>query len=657
MQERYEELIKLINQANHDYYVIDNPKVDDATYDSWMAELIKIETDNPDIIKPDSPSQRVGHVVLSEFKKVQHRYPMISLANAFNEEDLINFDKKIKKEFPDPEYVCELKMDGLAVSFIYEKGKLINAVTRGDGVIGEDITHNVKTIKSIPLKLNKDVDLEVRGEIYMPLASFKKLNEERAANGEPEFQNPRNAAAGSVRQLDSSIAKSRNLDAFLFHDPATKCKTQVESLKELETLGLKVNPNIKLVKSIDEVINYINEWVNKRSELPYDIDGVVIKVNNINMQEELGMTARNPKWAIAYKFPAEEVKTKLTDIICTVGRTGQVTPNAIFNPTKVMGSTISRATLHNGENIKEKDLRIGDTIIIRKAGDVIPEVVAPVITERDGSEKEYNMPTHCPICGVELIKSATKIDLICPYELCPARNIEGLIHFASRNAMNIDGFGDRIMEDFYNMGIIKIFSDIYKLAEHKEKIMGLEGFGEKSVNNLLEGIEISKDNSLEKLLFGLGIKGIGEKTAKVLAKKYSNIDYLINAPKEELEQIPDIGPILVANLEEYFQNEDNLEMIKEFKELGINTTYLGEQIIENENLAGKKIVVTGSLTKYSRDEIQNIIELNGGLWSTSVSKNTDIVIVGENAGSKLDKAKELNITIWDEDELDKVLNI
>jgi len=657
MQKRYEELIQLIEKANHEYYNLDNPSVDDRTWDSWMAELIKIEEDYPELKKADSPTNRIGHVIISEFKKVKHRYPMISLSNAFNEEELITFDEKIRKEFANPEYVCELKMDGLAVSFIYERGLLVTAATRGDGIHGEDITHNVKTIKSIPLKIHQDIDIEVRGEIYMPLASFIKLNEERLQKSETIFQNPRNAAAGSVRQLDSKIAKSRNLDAYLYHEPNTNCATQYESLNYLKKLGFKVNPHIKLAKNIKEVIDYVNEWTNKRGELPYDIDGVVIKVNNINMQEELGMTARCPKWAIAYKFPAEEVKTKLTDIICTVGRTGQVTPNAIFDPTKVMGSTISRATLHNGDFIKERDLRIGDNIIIRKAGDVIPEVVSSIPNERDGSEIEYVMPLNCPICETKLIKSATNIDLICPNDDCPARNIEGLIHFASRNAMNIEGLGERIMEDFYNMKIIKNFIDIYKLESHQEMIMELEGFGKKSVNNLLESIEKSKTNSLEKLLFGLGIKGIGEKTAKTLAKKYSNLENIMNASIEELELIPDIGPILAANLFHYFKAEENLQMVEAFKDIGINMDYHGEKIIENQNFTGKKIVVTGSLNKYGREEIQNIIELNGGLWSSSVSKNTDIVIVGENAGSKHQKALELNLTIWDEEELDKMLKI
>ncbi len=657
MNKRYDELIDLIEQANYQYYILDNPSVTDAQWDSWMSELIQIEKDYPELKRKDSPSEKIGAEVIEGFKKVSHKIPLMSLANAFNEGELISFDERIKKEFNNPTYVAELKIDGLSVSLIYEKGILVSAATRGDGFIGEDITHNVKTIKTIPLRLKKAIDLDVRGEIYMPKKSFEELNKEREKNNESIFQNPRNAAAGSVRQLDSSIAKSRNLDAFFYHNPSTECLTHYESINELKDLGLIVCPYTELLDDINEVIEFVNRWSEKRHDLDYETDGIVIKVNDMHMQKELGSTARNPKWAIAYKFPAEEVETKLNQIICTVGRTGQITPNAIFDPVKVMGSTIKKATLHNEQYIRERDLKIGDKIIIRKAGDVIPEVVKVLIDKRDGTETDFIMPNNCPICEHELIKSKSEIDLICPNDLCPARNIESLIHFSSRKAMNLEGLGERIIEDFYNMNIIKSFPDIYNLKNKKSELVELEGFGDKSIQNLLEAIENSKNNSLERLLFGLGIKGIGEKTAKTLAKKYHTIELLIDASINNLIDIPDIGPILINNLKEYFSNQENINLINSLKEIGVNTNYIGEAIQENENFLNKRIVVTGSLNNYNRTEIQSLIEVNGGIWSTSVTKNTDIVIVGDNAGSKYDKAIELNITIWDEEKLEENLNI
>lgn len=651
MKERYEELIDLIEKANYEYYVMDNPTSSDAEWDSWMSELIKIETEHPELKRPDSPTERIGDKVINDFQKVYHQTPLMSLSNVFNESEVLDFDKKIKKEFLNPTYVAELKIDGLSVSLIYKNGILTSAATRGDGYVGEDITHNVKTIKTIPLRLKKAVDLDVRGEIYMSKKSFEKLNEERAKKGELLFQNPRNAAAGSVRQLDSRIAKSRELDAFFYHDPNTICKTHYESLEEIKSLGLIVNPHIKELKNIEEVLEYIKDWTEKRNTLPYEIDGIVIKVNDIHMEKELGYTAKTPKWATAYKFPAEEVETKLRDIICTVGRTGQITPNAIFDPVKVMGSTIKKATLHNYQYIKDKDLKIGDKIIIRKAGDVIPEVVRSIPEKRDGTEKEFIIPEKCPICYHDLISSKSGIDLICPNDLCPARNIESLIHFASRNAMNLEGLGERIIEDFYNMKIITDFPDIYKLKNRRDELIELEGFGDKSIQNLLDAIENSKENSLERLLFGLGIKGIGSKMAKTLAKKYQTIDKLIEASVNEQIDIPDIGPILIQNLKAYFSDPDYLQIINELKDIGLNMNYIGESIKENENFLNKKFVVTGTLNNYSRNEIQSLIELNGGIWTTSVTKNTDVVIVGENPGSKYDKAVELNISIWNEETL------
>lgn len=656
MKERYDELIKLIEKANYDYYTLDNPTVTDREYDNWMSELLDIEERHPEIKRKDSPSEKIGGEVISEFKKVEHKIGMFSISDVFNESEIVAFDERIRKEFPNPSYVCELKIDGLAVSLQYEKGILKRAATRGNGLVGEDITHNVKTIGTIPLRLNKPVDIEVRGEIYMPLKAFNELNEKRLENGEPIFQNPRNAAAGSIRQLDSSVAKSRKLDAFLYHVPETDKKTHYEALMELKELGFIVNPNIRLVKNIDEILDYINEWTARRGELPYDIDGIVIKVNDIYMQRELGFTAKYPRWVIAYKFPAEDVKTRLTDIVCTVGRTGQITPNAVFDPVKVMGSTIRRATLHNGDYIKEKNLKIGDNIFVHKAGDVIPEVVGPCLEDRTGNEKEFVMPDKCPICGASLVLTESGIDLKCPNDLCPARNIESLIHFCDRKAMNIEGLGERIIEDFYNMKFITSIIDIYNIKDRKEELIELEGFGDKSVNKLLDNIEKSKENSLEKLLFAIGISGIGEKNAKILAKKFMNIDNLMNASLEDLTNISDVGPILANSIYNFFRNEDNIKLINDLKNIGMNMNYLGAQIKENEELLNKRIVVTGTLKKYTRDEIQNLIELNGGLWSTSVTKKTYAVIVGENPGSKYDKAKELNIPIWTEEDFDKVIN-
>lgn len=656
MKERYDELIKLIEKANYDYYTLDNPTVTDREYDNWMSELLDIEERHPEIKRKDSPSEKIGGEVISEFKKVEHKIGMFSISDVFNESEIVAFDERIRKEFPNPSYVCELKIDGLAVSLQYEKGILKRAATRGNGLVGEDITHNVKTIGTIPLRLNKPVDIEVRGEIYMPLKAFNELNEKRLENGEPIFQNPRNAAAGSIRQLDSSVAKSRKLDAFLYHVPATDKKTHYEALMELKELGFIVNPHIRLVKNIDEILDYINEWTARRGELPYDIDGIVIKVNDIHMQRELGFTAKYPRWVIAYKFPAEDVKTRLTDIVCTVGRTGQITPNAVFDPVKVMGSTIRRATLHNGDYINSKNLKIGDNIFVHKAGDVIPEVVGPCIEDRTGNEREFVMPDKCPICGASLVLTESGIDLKCPNDLCPARNIESLIHFCDRKAMNIEGLGERIIEDFYNMKFITNIIDIYNIKDRKEELIELEGFGDKSVNKLLDNIEKSKENSLEKLLFAIGISGIGEKNAKILAKKFMNIDNLMNASLEDLTNISDVGPILANSIYNFFKDADNIKLINDLKKIGMNMNYLGAQIKENEELLNKRIVVTGTLKKYTRNEIQNLIELNGGLWSTSVTKKTYAVIVGENPGSKYDKAKELNIPIWTEEDFDKVIN-
>ena len=659
MRERYDELVELINRANYEYHVLDKPTITDQEFDKYLRELINLEVEHPEFERDDSPTKKIGGEVIDGFKKVIHEKPMLSLSNVFNESEIIDFDEKIKKEGFNPSYVCELKIDGLSVSLKYKNGKFVSAATRGDGIQGEDITHNVKTIRSIPLKINKDIDIEVRGEIFMSKKVLKNLNKLREEQGLPLFQNCRNAAAGSVRQLDSKIAEQRKLDAFIYHLPNPEdygISTHLEALNFMRDLGFKTNLNNKLVSDVNGIIEFIDEKSIIREELPYDIDGVVIKVNDLNIQNMLGFTSKYPKWATAYKFPAEEVLTKLTDIIFTVGRTGQITPNAVLEPVIVQGSTIRRATLHNEQYVIDKDLKIGDIVSIKKAGDVIPEVVAPIKERRDGTERAFEMIKNCPICGSDLKVSKSGIDYYCDNDLCPKRNIESLIHYASRKAMNIEGLGDRIIEDFYNMGIIKKIEDIYFLDEKKNELTELEGFGEKSISNLLGSIKASKQNSLERLIFAIGISGIGEKNAKMLAKKYNSMDNLMKANFEELNNINDIGPILAKNICDFFNDSNNIELIHNLKDIGINMDYIGEKIVENVNFINKKFVVTGTLSKFGRDEIKTIIENNGGSTSTSVSKNTDVVIVGDNPGSKYDKAISLEIEIWDEDKLFEMLN-
>ena len=648
---RMDELIKILNKASYEYYVLDNPTITDQEYDSLMDELIKLETNNPSLVRSDSPTVRIGSEVISEFKKVTHEIPMMSLGDIFNEEEIISFDEKIRKVVSNPEYVCELKIDGLSVSLLYEKGKLVRGATRGDGTVGEDITHNVKTIKNVPLSLPQDINIEVRGEIYMPKSSFLKLNEERNKLGEKEFANPRNAAAGSVRQLDSKIASSRNLLTFIYHLPKPgDLKTQYDSLEYMKDLTFTVNPNIKKVKDINEVIEYVKYWTEHRNELPYEIDGIVIKVNDFNDQKRLGVTAKVPKWAIAYKFPATEVLTKLKDIEFCVGRTGKVTPRADLDPVRLQGSVVRSATLNNEDYIKEKDIRIGDIVSIRKAGDIIPEIVEVKKERRTGEEIPVKMIENCPICGTKLIRKESEAAYFCTNQNCDARNIESLIHFASRDAMNIEGFGERIVEDFYNMGFLKSISDYYKLYTHKETLMELEGFGEKSINNLLENIEISKNNSLERLLFGLGIRHVGKKTAKILSEYYTNIDKLINTNIEELSTIPDIGDIIAKSIVDYFNTDKNICLINKLKEYNVNTNYIGKEKNINELFDGKTFVLTGTLTKLTRNEAKELIESLGGKNTGSVSKKTDVVIVGDSPGSKYDDAIKLGITIWNEEE-------
>lgn len=659
MQERMNELIEIINEADYNYHTLDNPTITDQEYDKYLRELFEIEELHPEWIREDSPTQHAGGKIIEGFEKVAHKIPMMSLSDVFSESELITFDERIKKEGINPQYMCELKIDGLSVSLLYEKGKLVRAATRGDGVVGEDITHNAKTIKVIPLKLKEEVDIEVRGEIFMNKKTLEMINEQKKTKGEPLLQNCRNAAAGSIRQLDSKIAASRKLDNFIYHLPNPLdygLNTHEEAIEYMKKLGFKTNPNNKLVNSIEEVIRYIEEKGKIRKNLPYDIDGVVIKVNDIRQQQFLGFTAKYPKWATAYKFPAEEVLTKLKDIIFTVGRTGQITPNAVLEPVIVAGSTVSRATLHNEDYVKEKDLKIGDIVSIRKAGDVIPEVVERKLERRTGKEKDFVMITECPMCHEILIKKEGQVDYYCPNNKCPARHIEGLIHFASRDAMNIDGLGDRIIEDFYNFGFIGNIADIYSLKNHEKDLIRLEGFGEKSVSNLLEAIENSKSNSLEKLIFALGIPHVGSKTAKILASKFETMSNFQNATFEELVNIPDVGDIIAKSIIEYFNDNHNNSIVEELKDLGLNMNYLGPKIQESIDFSGKTFVLTGSLEIFTREEAKEKIESLGGKTTESVSKKTSVVIVGANPGSKYDKALKLNIPIWTEEEFREKLN-
>lgn len=656
IKKRVEELTNILNDANYKYYVLDEPTITDQEYDKYLRELEELEQKYKEFARDDSPTKRVGGEVLDSFKKVTHKIPMMSLSDVFSESEVVNFDERIKKEGIRPQYVCELKIDGLSVSLLYEHGKLARAATRGDGVVGEDITHNVKTIKSVPLTLNEDIDIEVRGEIYMSKKSLEKVNLERIKNGEKPLQNARNGAAGSIRQLDSKVAAKRGLDVWIYHLPNPLdygIHTHYEALEFMKKLGFKTNPNNRLVNNINEVLEFISEKNAERKSLPYDIDGIVIKVNNIDQQQELGFTAKYPKWATAYKFPAEEVLTRLNDIIFTVGRTGQITPNAVLDPVIVMGSTIARATLHNENYIKEKDLRIGDIVSIRKAGDVIPEVVEVKKERRTGNEKNFEMIHNCPICGTTLVKKEGQVDYFCLNEHCPTRKIESLIHFAERDAMNIDGLGEKIMEDFFNFSFIRTIPDIYLLQTHREDLTRLEGYGEKSVTKLLEAIEKSKSNSLEKLLFGLGIPHVGSKTAKIIASHYHNIDNIMKATLEDLSSINDIGEIIAKSIVDYFQKEDNKIIIERLKQYGINMNYLGQKIIKDETFYGKTFVLTGTMTEYKRDEAKNLIENYGGKTSSSVSKKTDVVIAGAEPGSKYDKAVELGITIWSEEDFKK----
>lgn len=660
IKERIDYLRKLLNDANYEYYVLDNPTLTDQEFDKYLRELEVLENNHPEFDSPLSPTKKVGGEVIDRFKKVRHKIPMLSLPDVFSIEEIEEFDARIVKEQVEPTYVCEYKIDGLSVSLHYEKGELVFAATRGDGVIGEDITHNVRTIKSVPFTLKEPVDIEVRGEIYMPKKVLEELNKKRAEKKLPLLQNVRNAAAGSIRQLDSKIAAERKLDTWIYHLPNPEdygIETHEEALQFMKKLGFKVNTNAnRVVKGIAEIEEYVKETTEKRSDLPYEIDGIVIKVNRLESQKKLGFTSKYPKWAVAYKFPAEEVLTKLTDIVFTVGRTGRITPNAVLEPVIVMGSTVKRATLHNEDYVLAKDLKIGDIVSIRKAGDVIPEVVEAKLERRTGEEKDFLMITNCPICGSVLEKKKDQVDHYCMNLSCPARKVESLIHYCSRKAMNIDGLGDEIIEDFFNLGFVKTIPDIYFLEEHKQDLIELEGYGNKSVDNLLSAIVDSKLNSMERLLFGLGIEGIGDKTALLLSKLFKNIDAMMNASYDDFKNIRDIGPTLAQNLYDYFHDADNILQLEELKTIGVNMNYLGAPEKTHDLISGRRFVLTGTLSFMDRDTLSGILESYGGMTSSSVSKKTDVVIVGDSPGSKYEKARELHIEIWDEEKIKSIVD-
>lgn len=653
---RIEELKVILNQANRDYYVLDSPKISDFEYDKLMRELIELEESHPELKTDDSPSRRVGGEVLSEFGQVVHAVQMQSLTDVFDKQELIEFDRRTAAalETETVEYVTELKIDGLSVSLEYENGSFVRGSTRGDGNVGEDITNNLKTVKSIPLKLNEPVPkLEVRGEVFMPKSAFLKLNEIREMSGETLFANPRNAAAGSLRQLDSKITAQRNLDIFIFNVQSAQglsFKTHSESLDYMEKMGFKVIPNRSIQYGIEDAYNEIMRLGDLRGELAFDIDGAVVKVNDLNSREILGQNTKTPKWATAYKYPPEQKETELLDIVLQVGRTGAVTPNAVFEPVKVAGSVISRATLHNIDNIHAKDIRIGDTIVIQKAGDVIPEVVGVVKSKRKPGAVPYEMPESCPVCGEPIERIEDEAAVRCTNSNCPAQQLRSIIHFASKPAMNIDGLGPAIVERFMDLGLIKTPADLYELK--KEDISCLEGFGDKSAENLLNSIEKSKHRGLDRVIFGLGIRLIGSRAAQLIAEEFGTIDEVMNAREEEVSAIHDVGDKMARSLVHYFSEEASQKLIENLKRCGVDMTYESQKL--SDVFAGKTFVLTGTLPNMKRSEAKQLIESNGGKVSGSVSKKTDFVVAGEEAGSKLDKANQLGIAVLTEAELIKL---
>lgn len=652
IQNRFNELHDLLNQYSYEYYIKDNPSVPDSEYDKLLRELIDIENAHPELKTDDSPTVRVGGEAQSSFEKVNHETPMLSLGNAFNEEELRRFDERIREHIGKVEYMCELKIDGLAVSLKYEDGRFVQGLTRGDGTTGEDITENLRTIHAIPLKIKEPLNVEVRGEAYMPRRSFMRLNDEREKNEEQPFANPRNAAAGSLRQLDPKLAAKRKLSVFLYsvNDFTDfNATTQSDALDELDRLGFKTNHERARVEDIEGVLEYIKKWTKQREQLSYDIDGIVIKVNDLDQQDEMGFTQKSPRWAIAYKFPAEEVVTELKDIELSIGRTGVVTPTAILEPIRVAGTTVSRASLHNEDLIKERDIRIGDSVIVKKAGDIIPEVVRSIIDRRPNDAKPYRMPTHCPSCGHELVRIEGEVALRCINPKCQAQLVEGLIHFVSRQAMNIDGLGNKIIQQLYHHQLIKDVGDIFYLT--KEDLLPLERMGTKKVENLLSAIEHAKQNSLEHLLFGLGIRHLGAKASQILAEKFETMDRLLKVTEEELIAIHDIGDKLAQSVVTYLDNEDIKALIEKLKDKNVNMTYKGVKSSEIEGhpeFQNKTIVLTGKLQQMTRKEATTWLEMQGAKVTSSVTKSTDLVIAGEDAGSKLSKAEQFGTEIWSE---------
>ncbi len=662
LKSRVDELHHLLHKFNYEYHVLDNPSVPDSEYDKLLHELISIEEEHPELKTSDSPTVRVGGPPLSQFEKINHDTPMLSLGNAFNEEDLRKFDQRVRDKVSNIKYTCELKIDGLAVSLKYDNGRFVQGLTRGDGTTGENITENLKTIHAIPLKIKEPLSIEVRGEAYMPRSSFLSLNEQKEKNGEQLFANPRNAAAGSLRQLDSKLTAKRKLDIFLYsvNDlTEIEASSQSEALNNLDELGFKTNKERETFDDIEGVLSFIEKWTEKRNQLPYDIDGIVIKVDDLSQQEELGFTQKSPRWAIAYKFPAEEVLTTLLDIELSIGRTGVVTPTAILEPVRVAGTTVSRASLHNEDLIHEKDIRIGDKVVIKKAGDIIPEVIRSIVESRAEYSEVYHMPTHCPSCDHELVRIEGEVALRCINPKCPAQLVEGIIHFVSRQAMNIDGLGEKIIEQLYTHDKIKDVGDLYYLT--KEDLLPLERMGEKKVQNLLTAIEASKEKSLEHLLFGLGVRHLGIKASGVIAEKFETIDRLFEAQIDDLTEIPDVGHKMAQSLVTYMENEDIQVLIEKLKKKNVNMTYTGVKQSEIEghpDFSGKTFVLTGKMTEMTRPEATNILQSYGAKVTNSVTKNTDVVIAGEEAGSKLEKAEKLNIEVWSEqDWLDKYRNI
>ncbi|SCQ08331.1 DNA ligase [Streptococcus anginosus] len=640
------ELVKLLNQYAHEYYTTDNPSVSDSEYDKLYHELLDLEKQYPEFVQPDSPTHRVGGKVLEGFEKYQHQYPLYSLQDAFSREELDVFDARIRKDFPDVSYLCELKIDGLSVSLMYEKGILVAGATRGDGSVGENITENLKRVKDIPLKLPSEVDMTVRGECYMPRSSFDAVNQLRQENGEPEFANPRNAAAGTLRQLDTAIVAKRNLATFLYQEASPTSATSQEAvLNQLSKNGFSVNEWHILAHSMDEVWRFIGQIAQERDQLPYDIDGVVIKVNDLAVQEELGFTVKAPKWAIAYKFPAEEKEAQLLSVDWTVGRTGVVTPTANLTPVQLAGTTVSRATLHNVDYIAEKDIRKDDTVIVYKAGDIIPAVLRVVESKRQSKEK-LEIPKNCPSCNSELIHFEDEVALRCINPRCPAQIKEGLIHFASRDAMNITGLGPAVVEKLFDQQLVNDVAGIYRLTV--EDLLQLENFKEKSANKLYTAIQASKENSAEKLLFGLGIRHVGSKASQILLEHFHDLEQLAKAKREEIAALDSLGMVISESLSSYFAQEGTHILLSELKEAGLNFTYLGEKVAADAALSGLTVVLTGKLERLNRSEAKAKLESLGAKVTSSVSKKTSLVVAGADAGSKLTKAQELGITIRDE---------